>query len=212
MQQAGACGGVGGALLAGCGFGESGLHRRGVEQAAASMATSTLASAARTAGSNRESKRSGDCGANYLGNEKMKVTDDPRKVIFLKPGDVNYRTALATRPGEGEFLIIGHGNLSAQTMAGMTGAQMAGYIADNTPWESGLTVRVDACWLGCSVNGFAQQLADGLNTTVIASPVRTLDIGGASIPMHSCAISFSRALPLWPACWRIFTPAGWGCQ
>ncbi|EJL83317.1 RHS repeat-associated core domain protein containing protein [Polaromonas sp. CF318] len=148
-------------------------------------------------------------GQNYLGDEKATGNPEryPNRIIFLKDNDPNYETALKSAPKDGQFLIIGHGNETSQTMAGMTGAQMGEYLMTKTAWKTGQVVQVDACWLGNSGHGFAQQLANTLNTMVIASPVRTLDIAGNSVPMHSWAITSQKAIPLWPAAWRTFKPA-----
>jgi RHS repeat-associated protein len=153
--------------------------------------------------------RNADFGLPHLADDARQVppTHEANKLIFLKRGDVNWDTAISAIPRDNEFLLIGHGNEGTQTMAGMTGTEMASYITKVTNWEPGQTIRVDACWLGKTPDGFAQQLANALNTRVIASPVRTIDWMGKSVPMHSWSISKTRALPYWKAEWKTFIPA-----
>jgi hypothetical protein len=86
--------------------------------------------------------------------------------------------------------------------------QTADFLRTQTAWQSGQTIRLDACWLGNSNGGFAQQLSTMLNTNVVASPVRTITFGSFSLgPIYSWAISSNFAILRMPVGWKTFTPA-----
>jgi RHS repeat-associated protein len=132
------------------------------------------------------------------------------RAILLKPDDGNYPTALNSKPQNGEFLIIGHGNDETQKLSmlnvRMDPAQTAEFLRNETSWQPGQTIRLDACWLG---NGFAQELANKLGVPVIASKVQTYDIGGVSTPAYGINLPFGNlGIPYKPAPWTRFIPNG----
>lgn len=116
---------------------------------------------------------------------------------------MNFSTAANTYPINGEFLLISHGVEGQPILAGRGPGEIAELIK-SSGWTQGQTIRIDACWAGS--NGVAQQVANILQTNVIASPVRTLDFLGLSLPAHSVAVTSTRAIGI-PMFWNMYKPA-----
>ena len=202
---------IGGPIIGGC------LNARraggscavGAREGLTSMAGDYLAGRAADKGHDYI-KNNDNIGANYLSGEDKKQSDQNDKIkdreILLKQTDINYPLALTTYPENGEFLIVAHGNQNLQTLAGMTPTQSAEFIRQ-TEWMPGQTIRLDACWMGMSQSGHAQQLSNILNVTVIASPTLTVGVNGKSNPWYSVNIPGTvRTIPLFPALWKEFNP------
>jgi hypothetical protein len=128
------------------------------------------------------------------------------KLILLPPGDANWRAAQAAPDPPGELLVIAHGG--PRQVAGGDAQALAQRIRASGLWQSGLTVRLDACRSGVGRRCIAQQLAWLLAVPVWAPNARTLTFGRRSFgPWHSLNIPLTqRTLALWPGRWRRFEP------